>query len=42
MKTSVWTSKKDFTLFHRFCIVAEEILPGVNNLLLLVVEIFDK
>jgi len=35
------TLKKDFTPYYRFCIVAAEILPGVNNLLLLVVEIFD-
>ena len=34
--------KERFHSFYRFYIVAEEILPGVCNLLLFVVEIFDK
>ena len=42
MKSVVWPSKKYFTPFYIFYIVAEEILPGVYNLLLFVVEIFDK
>ena len=34
--------KERFHSFYRFYFVAEEILPGVYNLSLFVVEIFDK